>query len=393
MPQHHSYFGLLLLAALWHPALALSPKFVPCQIQKPASASPLSGCPAGTIFVSQNASDPHTQFTSIQAAIQSLPPTGAATILIAQGVYHETVNVTRSAPLTLLGQLPSTAVARAAPFANASSPNMNLVQVFQTNFVMPGEDDAASAVLTVAPNGAGGLIGAGPTGAPLQPVFGNTDFKAYNIDFQNRAATFAISQALATDISYANASFYGCSFASFQDTWYTGRNGSTYVVDSVIFGQTDCAWFQNVILANRACGGGLVAWKGTNQTDAPGNRYGAYISDSQIIRSPDANSSTSTTGLCFLGRPWNDLATTVYLSTFMDASVRPAGWEPFDSARPVIANTTFYAEFNSTGPGGNTSQRVPIEHKLTAAQVQSLDFTVDGVFLEHPKWIDFEYLF
>lgn len=53
-------------------------------------------------------------------------------------------------------------------------------------------------------------------------------------------ANFAISQALVTDISYANASFYGCSFASFQDTWYTGRNGSTYVVDSVIFGQTDC---------------------------------------------------------------------------------------------------------------------------------------------------------
>ncbi|KAJ7863449.1 pectin lyase-like protein [Mycena olivaceomarginata] len=398
MPQHHSYFGLLLLAALWHPALALSPKFVPCQIQKPASTSPLSGCPAGTIFVSQNASDPHTQFTSIQAAIQSLPPTGAATILIAQGVYHETVNVTRSAPLTLLGQLPSTAVARAEPFANASSPNMNLVQVFQTNFVVPGEDDAASAVLTVAPNGAGGLIGAGPTGAPLQPVFGNTDFKAYNIDFQNRAATFAISQALATDISYANASFYGCSFASFQDTWYTGRNGSTYVVDSVIFGQTDylfgfgTAWFQNVILANRACGGGLVAWKGTNQTDAPGNRYGAYISDSQIIRSPDANSSTSTTGLCFLGRPWNELATTVYLSTFMDASVRPAGWTTF-STPTQVPNRYIIIFFGLighlvAGPGGNTSQRVPIEHKLTATQVQSLDLTIDGVFLEHPNQMD-----
>lgn len=53
-------------------------------------------------------------------------------------------------------------------------------------------------------------------------------------------ANFSISQALVTDISYANASFYGCTFASFQDTWYTGRNASTYVVDSVIFGQTDC---------------------------------------------------------------------------------------------------------------------------------------------------------
>ena len=48
-----------------------------------------------------------------------------------------------------------------------------------------------------------------------------------------------------TDISYANASFYGCAFASFQDTWYTGRNASTYVVDSIIYGQTDCEWEQD----------------------------------------------------------------------------------------------------------------------------------------------------
>lgn len=43
-------------------------------------------------------------------------------------------------------------------------------------------------------------------------------------------------------------------------------------------------WFQNVVLANRACGGGIVAWKGTNLTNAPGNRYGAYVSDSRIMR-------------------------------------------------------------------------------------------------------------
>ena len=64
---------------------------------------------------------------------------------------------------------------------------MNLVQIWGTAFVMTGQDDATSAVLTVAPNLAGALIGAGTNGAPLQPAFGNTDFKAYNIDFQNRA--------------------------------------------------------------------------------------------------------------------------------------------------------------------------------------------------------------
>ncbi|CAK5269838.1 unnamed protein product [Mycena citricolor] len=398
---------------LWTPSLfALSPQFFACQVQKPASQSPLCGCPTGTIFVS--ASDKRAQFTTIQAAIKSLPATGQATILIGQGVYNEIVNVTRTAPVTLLGQLPASAVLAAKPFANASSPDLNLVQVFGSVFDKTGQDDETTAVLVVAPNLASSLIGAGTDGAPLQPSFGNVDFKAYNIDFQNRAANFAIAQALVTDISYSNASFYGCTFASYQDTWYTGRNASTYVVDSVIFGQTDylfgfgTAWFQNVILANRACGGGIVAWKGNNQTFAPGNRYGAYIASSTIMRarigqpssltrsdrseqSPDANATTVTNGKCALGRPWNDHATTVYLSTFMDESINPIGFIPFSSSRPTIMNTTYYAEFNSTGPGGNTKSRVGIEHILTASQVSN--FTVDGVFLEHPKWIDFNYIF
>lgn len=143
-------------------------------------------------------------------------------------------------------------------------------------------------------------------------------------------------------------------------------------------------------MANRACGGGIAAWKGTDLADAPGNRYGAYIADSKIIRSPDANATTTTTGKCFLGRPWNDLATTVYLRTFMDDSIEAAGWEPFDSARPTIMNTTFYAEYKSYGPGGNTSARLPIEHFLTDEEAQV--FTIENVFGGRPAWIDFDYM-
>ena len=43
------------------------------------------------------------------------------------------------------------------------------------------------------------------------------------------------------------------------------------------------------------------------------------------------------------------------------------------------------------GPGGNTSQRISLEHILSATQAQN--FTVDRVFLEKPKWIDYEYEF
>ncbi|THH17277.1 hypothetical protein EW146_g3522 [Bondarzewia mesenterica] len=237
------------------------------------------------------------------------PDEGDAIILIGAGEYHETINVTRKTSLTLLD--------------------------WDSKYITTGfADDAQTAVLLVAPSYNASLIGAGPTGHLSSRLFGNVNFKAHNIDFQNRTL------------------------------------------------------FQNVTLAKRACEGGNAAWKGTNMTDAPDNRYGVYVADSRIIRSPDAKVTTMTDGRCYLGRPWSDLTTSVYLRMFMDESIEPAGWTPFDSARPVIANTMYYAEYNSTGPGGNTT-RVAVEHILTSEEAKI--FTVDGVFLETPSWIDFEY--
>ncbi|EMD39671.1 carbohydrate esterase family 8 protein [Gelatoporia subvermispora B] len=364
-------YSLVVLSAVAAPFVgAISPAFIQCQLQKPTSESPLLGCPSGTVFVSQT--DPRANFSSVQQAITSLPESGTATILIGQGVYHETVNITRVEPMVLLGQLdPKTAF---DPAGNAST--RNLVQIWDNKFVENGLSDEETAVFTVSRG----------TGAK----FGSVDFKAYNIDFQNRAANYSISQALVTDISYANASFYGCTFAGYQDTWYTGHSGNTYVIDSIIFGQTDylfgfgTAWFQNVILANRACGGGLVAWQSTT-----GTLNGAYIADSKVIRSPDANVTTVTTGECFLGRPWNALAATVYLRTSMDESINAAGFKAWGDGRNTIENTTFYAEFDSSGPGGNTSMRVAQDHILTSQEARP--YTIEGVFLGTPAWIDFDY--
>lgn len=107
--------SLLLLAQL---GIALSPTFLPCQLQKPTIISPLVGCPPGTLFVSPKDSRAH--FTKVQDAVSSLygcnesyknnvlrglldrPHTGSAVILVGEGEYHETVNITREAPITLL---------------------------------------------------------------------------------------------------------------------------------------------------------------------------------------------------------------------------------------------------------------------------------------------------
>lgn len=123
------------LCVLMAQVTAFSHQYLACQLEKFASTSPLLGCPSGTIFVSQ--SDPRAHFKSVQAAVLSLcvlcvlsihhllslpsqrfqargkatdrlgelrkrPETRYAIILVGAGDYHETVNVTRTGPLTLL---------------------------------------------------------------------------------------------------------------------------------------------------------------------------------------------------------------------------------------------------------------------------------------------------
>ena len=70
--MHMHLWSLAALFSLLSGSLALSPNLLECQIQKPAGFSPLRGCPAGTIFVSQNTNDVHAHFHSVQAAVLSL---------------------------------------------------------------------------------------------------------------------------------------------------------------------------------------------------------------------------------------------------------------------------------------------------------------------------------
>lgn len=67
MMYAHCLFVFVLLVDY---VTALSPTFLPCQLQKPPGVSPLLGCPEGTIFVSQTDKEAH--FMHVQDAILSL---------------------------------------------------------------------------------------------------------------------------------------------------------------------------------------------------------------------------------------------------------------------------------------------------------------------------------
>ncbi|KAG9314831.1 carbohydrate esterase family 8 protein [Chiua virens] len=357
---------LFYLSIFFQLALSLSPAYLACQLQKAAGESALTGCPEGTLYVSS--ADSTANFSSVQDAINSLPDGANGSILIGEGRYYEMINVTRSGRLTLLLD-PATASVR-----GGNATQRNLVHIWNSKYAgNSGLTDEETATLTVFPR--------------LGPV----DFKAYNINFENLAANYSIAPALVTSITYANASFYGCAFASWQDTWYTGWAANTYAVDSIIYGQTDyifgcgTAWFQSVTIANRDCGGGITAWRGES-----GGNAGVYIADSRIIRSPDALPSTVTDGKCYLARPWNDVSTAVFLRNHMDESISPTGfisWNlQLDTALP---STVYYAEYNTTGPGGITTSRSSQDHILSTDEASQ--FGLEHLFHGKPSWIDFTY--
>jgi pectin methylesterase-like acyl-CoA thioesterase len=351
------------------------------------SKKPLHGCPKNTLLVG-----PGEKFATIQSAILSLPNnTAPQHILILPGNYTEQVNVTRPGPVYLFGQTQ-------AP--NDQSKNtVNVIWRNATGAGLSTLDNAYTSVLTVAPTFNASKTGTGPTGDPVPAgtPFGNTDFRAYNLNFINDYAPYAAGPALAVSVSYANTGFYHCGFYSYQDTVYIGKLGNAYFYKNEIAGQTDffygfgTAWIQNSLVSMRSCGGGITAWKGTNTTFE--NKYGVYIHDSEVRK---ANSSLSIAGKCALGRPWNALHRSIFANSYMDDSIQPNGYIEWSKTEPRVNANTTMAEYKSYGPGWNEETRRKSNVSIVMTEEEYAEYdSLEKVF-QYPfsgefgntKWID-----
>ncbi|KAI2786577.1 hypothetical protein POX_g08964 [Penicillium oxalicum] len=370
------FYLAAIFALLWHTAVVQSAALNHVSRER----CQLSGkhCPKGTIVVS--ASNKHADFTTVQAAIESLPQDDTAqTILILAGTYKEQVNVTRAGPVTLLGQTSS---------PTDATKNQVVITWAAANHDNTGKsvDNVFSSVLVVAPTLDASVTGSGPTGNPVpeDTPFGNKNFRAYNIDFTNTWAEYSDGPAHALSFSRANGGFYYCGFYSYQDTVYVGKLGNAYFYKSILAGQTDflygfgTAWIQSSDVLLRGCGGGITAWKGTNTTFP--NKYGVYIVDS-TVRAANASIAPSIVGACALGRPWNSLQRSIFANSYEDGSIQPNGYIDWiiSGVGRYEKGVTFMAEYHNHGPGFNQTGRM------------------DSGFFQNPEgkfgdvsWIDWE---
>jgi pectin methylesterase-like acyl-CoA thioesterase len=70
----------------------------------------------------------------------------------------------------------------------------------------------------------------------------------------------------------------------------------------------------------------------------------------------------------YLGRPWRPYSTVIYLNTWMGAHILPEGWREWHPGETDYLPTALYAEYESSGPGANPSQRQPHAIHLTEQQ-------------------------
>jgi pectinesterase len=233
-------------------------------------------------------------------------------------------------------------------------------------------DDAEKTILTYDLN----ANMPGPNGKPIgtfktpSTTIDADDFTAENITFENSAGP--VGQALAIRVDGDREEFRNCRFLGWQDTILLNR-GRQYFENCFIAGHVDfifgaaTAWFEKCHI--NCLGDGYITAAST-PADQP---FGFVFSNCKITGDKPETKT-------YLGRPWRQYGSTIFLNTEMSGVVRPEGWNDWKKPHETIR----YAEFGSTGPGAKTDARVSWAKKLTDAEAKAI--TVQKVLSDSDGW-------
>ena len=288
------------------------------------------------------AADGSARFQSVQAAVMSVPAgtrDNPVIIHIKPGVYKELVYVQHEKRFfCLVGDDPKTTVLTEGLYSGIKGPDGNPIGTFRTPSTTIDADD----------------------------------FTAENITFENSAGP--VGQALAIRVDGDRVVFRNCRFLGWQDTIFLNR-GRQYFEDCYIAGHTDFIFGAATAFFEK-CHINCLKNSCITAASTPDNHpFGFVFSNCRITgETPDLKT--------FLGRPWRNYASTIFLNTEMSEVVRPVGWNNW--GRPAAEKTARYAEFHSTGPGAAPAARVPWARQLTESEAKAI--TVEKVLGGSDGW-------
>ncbi|XP_022731093.1 pectinesterase 3-like [Durio zibethinus] len=209
-------------------------------------------------------------------------------------------------------------------------------------------------------------------------------FIAKDMGFKNTAGPVK-EQAVALRSSSDQSVFYRCYFDAYQDTLYTHSNRQFYrdchVTGTIdfIFGNAAVV-LQNCSIQPRQPGPDQFNTITAQSKTDPNQNTGMSIQRCQIT--PFDN----LTATSYLGRPWKDFATTIFMQSYIGEFVDPEGWtERSQGVDPP--NTLFFAEYENLGPGSGISERINWPGvKPNITNEEATRFTVES-FIQGSHWL------
>ncbi|KAM7511837.1 hypothetical protein LguiB_010712 [Lonicera macranthoides] len=213
-------------------------------------------------------------------------------------------------------------------------------------------------------------------------VFGQ-GFIARDMGFRNTAGAIK-HQAVALMSSADQSVFHRCRIDAFQDTLYVHANRQFYRECNIygtvdfIFGNSAVVIQNSNILPRVPMQGQQNTITAQGRTD-PNQNTGIAIQNCTVWPYGDLTNVHT-----FLGRPWKNYSTTVYMHTMIGSLVDPKGWLPWVGT--TAPNTIFYAEFQNFGPGSSTKNRVKWKGLKSIDSKVASKFTAKP-FINGDKWL------
>ncbi|GAB4835783.1 hypothetical protein Ancab_000699 [Ancistrocladus abbreviatus] len=303
-----------------------------------------------TVTVNPNGSG---NFTTINAAVSAAPNntqanSGYFLIYVVAGVYQEYVSIPKNKQYLLM-----------------VGDGINRTIITGNRSVVDGWTTFNSATFAVVAQG----------------------FVAVNITFRNTAGAIK-QQAVAVRTGADLSAFYNCSFEAYQDTLYTHslrqfyRQCDIYGTVDFIFGNAAVVFQDCNIYPRQPLQGQFNTITAQGKTD-PNQNTGTSVHNCSITAAPDLASSNYTVQT-YLGRPWKNYSTTVYMQSFMNSLIDPAGWHEWSGT--FALDTLYYGEYNNTGPGSNTANRVTWTGYHIMNRTNAENFTVTN-FIVGDYWL------
>ncbi|XP_057964616.1 pectinesterase 2-like [Malania oleifera] len=212
-------------------------------------------------------------------------------------------------------------------------------------------------------------------------------FIGRGITFRNTAGA-KNQQAVALRSGSDLSVFYQCSFEGYQDTLYVHSDRQFYR-ECDIYGTVDFI-FGNAAVVFQNCN--IYARNPPNKTNTitaqgrtdPNQNTGISIHNSRVTAASDLKAVQSSVKT-YLGRPWQTYSRTVFMKTYLDGLINPAGWLEWDGN--FALNTLYYGEYMNTGPGSSTANRVKWGgYRVITSASEASKFTV-GNFIAGGSWL------